>query len=63
MNIQNTLADISETMSDGYKFIKVLQLCNQMEDLAEDGDESAAEILQIVVRFNNLINYANANKI
>jgi hypothetical protein len=63
MNIKSTLADISETMSDGYKFIKVLQLCNQMEDLAEDGDEAAAEILQIVVRFNNLINYANANKI
>jgi hypothetical protein len=59
MNIQNTLAEISETMSDGYKFIKVLDLCKQMKDLAEDGDESAAEILQIVTRFNNLINYAN----
>ncbi len=59
MNIQSTLADISETMSDGYKFIKVLDLCREMEDLAEDGDNSAAEILNIVVRFNNLINYAN----
>jgi hypothetical protein len=50
-------------MSDGYKFIKVLDLCNQMESRTKEGDNAAAEILKIVVRFNNLINYANANKI
>jgi hypothetical protein len=59
MNIKSTLLDISETMSDGYKFIKVLDLCNEMENRVIDGDEAAAQILEIVTRFNNLINYAN----
>jgi hypothetical protein len=59
MNIKSTLIDISETMSDGYKFLKVLDLCNEMEKRVMDGDEAADQILEIVTRFNNLINYAN----
>ena len=61
MEIKDILSNISETMSDGYKFLRVLELCKEMEDQAKAGDPNAAQILKIVNRFNNLVNIANRN--
>lgn len=57
MDMNKKLAEISEIMADGYHFLQMRSLVNQMEceALASEWDDSPAqEILDIISQFHRL---------
>ena len=52
--ITQKLSDISEVMSDGYHFLNMRFL---LEDIQERNDSSAKELINIVDKFHKLCKY------
>lgn len=57
VDIATKLAKISEIMSDGAQFVKMRFLLEDMAKDADDGDEAAEKVLEIVTHFHNLCSY------
>lgn len=61
--LQTRLQDISLAMSDAYYFIQVRLFLESLNIRAENGDESAKKIMQIVSQFDELVKFATTTKI